>query len=101
MSQRREIDDERFFRTLLDRVTQRVTNATGDVPEDLLYDRAESVRYGGTRERVYVTYQGTEYGPVLETWSPLDGDHNKSTTLIYTTADKWVLLWYFDSEVQK
>ena len=73
-------------------------NASGDTPQDYLYDQAEEVRRG--LGFVDVKYQGEWYKFQRESWAPLDGDLNKLTVLIRTKANKWVKLWYFDKDDQ-
>jgi hypothetical protein len=92
-------DDDDFIK-LLDMAKQlRTKNPTGDSPKDFLYYQASSVRKSSVPGFVYVTYEGKEYGPVRETFGPLDGDKNKSTVLV-KIDNKYYKLWYFDAEVK-
>lgn len=91
------------FQGLLAQAGKRVENATGLTREDAKYGAAESVQRADVNGYVYVTYQGKRYGPVYETWGPLDGSKDKMTALINAQGedgtDHWIKLEYLGKSV--
>lgn len=73
-------------------------NATGLTQEDYKYGIAEKARRAHIDGYVYVRFDGKEYGPVKETFGPLDGSTEKATALINARkkdgANQWIKLEY-------
>lgn len=74
--------------------------ATGESPEDFIYEKAERVVHSSIQGHVTIIFLGREYRGVKLTWGALDGDAKKSTGLIKTPEGLWYKLWFYNSEIE-
>lgn len=98
---------ELLFKMILNQEVTRAQSATGLTRQDFKYDVAQEVRNAGVADMVIVRFQDVEYGPVEQTWGPLDGSKEKMTVLVnakktesVTEPNNWTKLEYFEKDIK-
>jgi len=74
--------------------------ATDKMPQDCLFDKADSVRRSSMPGYARPTYKGVTYSPQFVTQDSPDGDKEKLTVLIETREGIWVRLWFTERDLE-